>query len=293
MNRRRFLLSTTCGILAAKPTPAGAKPAPLDGEVGITTGSFVRHLSPTAQTGKLWLLDLPHLMRNDLDMRVIDLMTATLPSLDQRYCEQLRSAAEAAGCQLTNLKMNQPDVDLGSADTAVRAEAVRVYRDTIDAAATLGVRWVRPLPMKARPDLSVYAESYQMLIDYAGERGIGVLVENFGWMQGDPDAIPNFIAAVGPELKAQPDTGNWTTNEIRYIGLEKAFPYAVSCDFKARELAPDGSHALYDLKRCFDIGWKAGFRGPWCLEHFHADLTQLYHEMGLLRDQLRRWMKAA
>ena len=37
-----------------------------------------------------------------------------------------------------------------------------------------------------------------MLIDYAGERGIGVLVENFGWMQGDPDAIPNFIAAPKP-----------------------------------------------------------------------------------------------
>jgi len=68
---------------------------------------------------------------------------------------------------------------------------------------------------------------------------------------------------------------------------------AVSCDFKAGEIAADGSHAAYDLKRCFDIGWKAGFRGPWCFEHAHTDLTAQFRDFALLRDQLRRWIAAS
>ena len=49
----------------------------LAGELGVTTGSFVRHLAEKPQAGKLRLLDLPKLLRNEFDMRVIDLMTAT------------------------------------------------------------------------------------------------------------------------------------------------------------------------------------------------------------------------
>lgn len=290
MKRRAFFGSLVAGV--ALPI-RGSETHPLAGEIGVTTGSFMRHLSPTAAPGKLRLLDLPERMVGELDLRVIDLMTATLPSLDAAYCEKLRAEAERHGCLLTNLKMNQKGLDLGSPDEAVRAEALRVYKETIDSAAILGVRWVRPLPMTARPDLSVYADSYRELIDYAGERGIGVLVENFGWMMGDADAIPRLIDAVGPGLKSQPDTGNWANNEVRYVGLEKAFPHAVSCDFKARTLGPDGSHAEYDLKRCFDIGWQSGFRGPWCFEHFHDDLDRCFKEMALLRDMLRGWMREA
>jgi hypothetical protein len=281
MKRRRFL--------QALPLAAVAAPA-LPQELGVTTGSFMKHLSASAQPGKLRLLDLPRYMRDELDMRVIDLMTATLVSLEPKYLEQLRKAAADGGCVLTNLKMNQKGLDLATADEALRRESIAVYRRTIDAAALLGVRWVRPLPGPKAPDLKLLAQSYRELIDYAGAKGMGVLVENFGWMQGDAEAIPRIIRAVGPDLKAQPDTGNWT-EAARYDGLAKAFPFAASCDFKARELAADSTHTAYDLKRCFDLGWQAGFRGPWCFEHFHNDLAQLFREMAQLRDMLRRWMK--
>ncbi|MFO1484320.1 MAG: TIM barrel protein [Verrucomicrobiaceae bacterium] len=285
MKRRRFL--------QALPLTLAAAPAPeLKLELGITTGSFVRHLVETAQPGKLRLLDLPRIMRDELDMRVIDLMTATLVSLEPKYLEQLRQAAAHAGCVLTNLKMNQKGLDLAAADENLRRESIAVYRKTIDAAALLGVRWVRPLPGPNAPDLKLLVPSYRELIDYAGEKGIGVLIENFGWMQGDPDAIPNVIQAVGNDLNSQPDTGNWT-DAARYDGLTKAFPFAVSCDFKARDFDADGTHKAYDLKRCFDIGWQSAFRGPWCFEHFHNDLAQLFREMGVLRDMLRGWIKAS
>jgi hypothetical protein len=264
----------------------------LTGEIGITTGSFVRHLSETPQAGKLRLLDLPRIMRDEMDMRVIDLMSATLVSLEPAYLEQLRGAAEKAGCILTNLKMNLRDLDLGSEDEETRRHAIAEFKRTIDAAAILGVRWVRPLPGNRRPILATLAKSYRELIDHAASHGISLLVENFGWLSSDADAVPEMITAIGPGVAAQPDTGNWTDNEVLYAGLAKAFPLAVSCDFKFMALAENGSHAAYDLKRCFDIGWDAGFRGPWCFEHANADLADQLRNFRLMRDRLRGWIAA-
>jgi hypothetical protein len=295
-SRRRFLGSVITFVAAVpKWAKAGQQPATrvsLAGELGVTTGSFVRHLSVEPQAGKLRLLDLPKLLRNELDMRVIDLMTATLPSLEPDYLKRLRDAAEDAGCILTNLKMNQPGLNLGSPDPSERRRAIDEYERTIESAVLLGVRWVRPLPGSARPDLGVLAGSYRELINFAAPRDISLLIENYGWLAADANAIPSILQKVGPGLAAQPDTGNWSDNEVRYAGLAKAFPHAVSCDFKVRTLGPDGKHEDYDLKRCFDLGWDAGFRGPWCFEHFHDNLAALYRDLGTLRDQLRQWIAA-
>lgn len=293
--RRTFLgtaFGAAAGVILAPRTRGAAPAAALAGEIGITTGSFTRHLSPERTAGKLRLLDLPRLMRDELDMRVIDLMTATLVDLSPRYLDALRQAAADAGCALTNLKMNQPGLDLGHPDLAVRRHAITSYKFAMEAAARLGVRWVRPLPAARRPDYAVLAEGLRELIDYGGERGLGVLIENFGWLMDDPEAIPAIIRATGPALKAQPDTGNWT-DAARYEGLAKAFPFAVSCDFKAFELDAGGEHKRYDLRRCFQVGWDAGYRGPWFFEHFHAELPALVREMGVLRDRIRQWTREA
>ena len=292
MNRRAFLQSTAGAALAVRlANPArAAPPASLQGEVGITTGSFMRHLSPEAATGKLRLLDLPRIMRDELGMQVIDLMTATLVSLEPAYLDQLRTAAADAGCVLSNLKINFSQADLGQADPARRRAALTAVKGGFDAAARLGVRWVRPLPGVRRADLARLTESYRELCDYGDQRGLTVLVENIGWMKEDPAGVPDLIRSVGPVLRSQPDTGNWS-DAVRYEGLARAFPFALSCDFKAMTLAPDGTHAAYDLARCFELGWAAGFRGPWVIEHFHADLKELLREMALLRDQLRDWTR--
>ncbi len=110
-------------------------------------------------------------------------------------------------------------------------------------------------------------------------------------MESDPQSVPTLIKAIDRDVAATPDTGNWVNDEVRYAGLTAAFPDAVSCDFKARELGPNGEHSLYDLRRCFDIGWECGFRGPWCLEHAHSDRTRLFKDLTLLRDRLRGWMR--
>ena len=149
--RRAFLQSATAGTLAAAMPWAMAQEAvkariDLARKIGVTTGSFVKHLSKTRAEGKLRLLDLPKIMRDDLDLKVLDLMTATLPSWEPDYLDELKGKAAEAGCVITNLKLNQKDLDMASPDADTRKRALDEYRRSIDAAQRLGCRWVRPLP---------------------------------------------------------------------------------------------------------------------------------------------------
>jgi hypothetical protein len=100
---------------------------------------------------------------------------------------------------------------------------------------------------------------------YAETRGVQLLVENGGWLGSDPDAIPRMVKLIGRNVAPGPDTGNWQ-DEVRWEGLKNAFPGAVTCDFKVYELNEKREHTRYDIRRCFEIGWNAGFRGPWALE---------------------------
>jgi Xylose isomerase-like TIM barrel len=307
-SRREFLQSAAATLAASHELFADAKPkqpSSLAREVGITTSSLSGHLVPRPRRGKFTLLELPKILRDELDMRVIDLNTSTPASFEPRYLDKVRQAVADAKCVLTNLKLNQRGLDMSSREKAVREKALKEYERSIDAAARLGIKWARPLPLKNKPDMKLHVAAYQRLADYAARRGVQMLVENYGWMEDDPNSVAKLIKAVGGKVAAQdgaaathpdriaasPDTGNWKDNTIRYAGLAKTFPLAVTCDFKARQIGPKGEHKLYDLKRCFDIGWKAGFRGPWCLEHANRDRKSLFRELALLRDMLRGWMK--
>lgn len=297
--RRNFLKVAGCTIavgclretaIHADDPKKGNSANPLESQLGITTSSVGQQLSGRSNNGKFTLLELPRLLRDELDMRIIDLNTSSLASVDRAYLDHLRQAADDAGCVLTNLKMNQRDLDMNSPDRSVRDKALTEYKRSIDVAAHLKLEWARPLPRKELPNMEIHVASYRELCDYAAERNVQMLVENFGWMQADSDSVVKLIKAIGGNVAACPDTGNWDSDKIRYDGLAKTFPIAVTCDFKARALGANGEHELYDLKRCFDAGWQAGFRGPWCFEHAHADTKVLLRELGLLRDMLRGWM---
>ncbi len=300
ISRRRFLhagsgaLATSC--LGSVSLPADSKTKKqatnsLDEAIGVTTSSLTYQMSSQPKKGKMTLLELPNILRNELGMRVIDLNTSTLASTDKKYLDQVRAAADKAGCILTNLKMNQRNLDMNSVDKAIRNNALTIYKKSIDAASHLGLKWARPLPLAKRPDMKIHVASYRELCEYGAERNVQLLVENYGWMQNDPESVVKLVKAIGDNVAACPDTGNWDSESLRYAGLEKTFPIAVTCDFKARAMGPKGEHPLYHLKRCFEIGWNAGFRGPWCLEHANKDQKQLFQELVMLRDMLQGWMK--
>lgn len=278
--------------LLAFPALAAAERAPLAREIGITTATVAAHLRTAAQPGAFTVFELPRVLRDELDMRVIDLNTSTLPSQQPADLDRLRNEADKAGCVLTNLKINRRDIDLASPDVAVRRHSIAEYKRAIDAAARLGCRWARPLALDQKPNLDLYIAGYRELAEHAASQGVTMLVENWAWLQDDPDAIPRIIRTADCGLAASPDIGNWTGDAVRWEGLRKTFPLAATCDFKFFELTAGGRHERYDLERCFRIGWEAGFAGPWCFEHVNQDRKALFAELGLIRDRLRGWMAA-
>lgn len=288
ITRRELLAIGAAGLVARPAASQASATTPLEREVGITTGSFSPQLRENP--ARFQLPELLKVVRDELDVRVVDVYTPSLSSFEPVYLDGVRSAAERAGCILTNLKLNQAGLEIASRDEALRERSLAEYERSIDAAARLGMRWVRPLPGRTQGDRKLVVDGYHRLMEYGQRRGIKLLVENFGWMQSDPEAVVTLLDAIGGNIAASPDTGNWQNNEVRYAGLAKTFPRAVTCDFKAFAIAPGGEHKAYDLKRCFTIGWDAGFRGPWCLEHGNPDTQQLFSELRLLRDQLQRLM---
>ena len=305
LSRREVLRLSGAAVAAAtvvaRPSIVNAahqtvRQSDLDGAIGIVSASAAAQLTTVAKKGRFTLLELPQIMREELDLTVIDLNTSSFPDfalVDEKYSERLRTVADRFGCVLTNLKMNQRGIDMNSPQKDVRQQALAEYKRSINIASSLGCRWARPLPQPQKPDMTIHVASYRELCDYAADRDVTMLVENFGWMQNDPDSVPSLLNAIGHNISAGVDTGNWSDNDVRYTGLARAFPLAATCDFKARKLGPDGEHKEYDLQRCFDIAWNAGFRGPWALEHGNADAQAFFSEIKLLRDMLRKWTSEA
>jgi hypothetical protein len=291
LNRRQFLIGGTV-VLAGSTSLTARNLKPIRSEVGLVAATLAAHQSHR-RTGGMQLKEIPKWVKEELGIRVLDMNTMNFPKLDLQAAESLRTAAERHGCVLTNLKLNQRGLDPGNADKKTRDRAVTEYLRSIDLAAAMGMRWVRPLPTAKPPVRRHLIDSFRRLAKFGQKRKVTVLVENFGWMQNDPNSVVDFIQEADCGLAASPDTGNWSNNEVRYPGLKKTFPLAATCDFKAKTLGPKGEHNSYDLQRCFDIGWQSGYRGAWCIEHGNADLKKLRTELLLVKAMLEKWIAKA
>ena len=302
MDRRRFLATgvALAGAAAVRSRAAVPRNAAWAGEVGITTSSVFRQMTKGATDRYFDLFELPKVMRDELGMKIIDINTGTLDTRDPALLDRFRKAVEDAGCVVTNLKVNmtklgiklQEEMPIEHTDAPIRAKAIEGYREWIVAAHRIGARWLRPIASLQRPDMTPLIESLAKLADLTDPLGMTIVLENGGWIQSDPDAIPGLVKALRGRIAATPDIGSWEKSVLE-AGLTRAFPHAVSCDFKVGKLGPAGEHAAYDLRRCFELGWQAGFRGPWCIEHGGGNTQELFRELRWIRDQLKQWMREA
>jgi hypothetical protein len=256
----------------------------LAGVIGITTGGALESLR---KVGGVDLPSLPTYVRDRLGMELIDVNTRWTESRSKSELLEIRKRAESLGCYFSNLKVNHAFGDLYSPNTAEKNKALDAGKQLIGVAKSLGTRWIRfTVPERNAND----PYSHRELAKHAKDQGIQLLVENSGWMFGHANAIAQIVSAIGDNVASCPDTGNWDTNALRSEGLRSSFPGAASCDFKVFELDEKRNHARYDLKDCFDIGWNAGFRGPWVIEFIKEDPTGIEEEIVFVRDMLLSWI---
>lgn len=295
MDRRNFLFGNAAAVIAGVAAFQNyvlsdeSSRLSLDSMIGITTGG----LDFQRINRILTAFTLPAFMRDELGMQLIDFNTRWLTSYEPGYVERVRMAADAADCLFSNLKVNHKFGDLYSPDSNERKLAMANACEQVEVAEMLGARWIRfPVREISSTDAPSKVSAHRELALVAEERGVQLLVENGGWLKSEPDSIQRVVKAIGHNVAAGPDTGNWD-DDIRFEALKKSFPNAVTCDFKVYDLDENNHHAKYDIRRCFDIGRKAGFRGPWAIEHWNADTNAYVRETTWLRDQLAKWMAAS
>lgn len=286
--------------VAGPASRSGREDRDFRGEIGITTGGF----DSQRERGEMTLENLPRFLNGELGMSLIDVNSRWFTSFEHSYVDACRELAVASGCHYSLLKVNHQFGDLYADDAAQAAAAMDQARRMVDVAGWLGARWIRfTLPEKR----TLFGElpKHRELLDYAAAKSVQMVVENGGWMRTRADSIELGVKALNSSgeavdegaadpsralAAAAPDTGNWD-DSVREEGLAKSFPGAVSCDFKVFDLNAEGEHEKYDIRRCFDIGWQAGYRGPWLLEHWNQDTSALVRDLLLLRDKLRTWMR--
>ena len=142
LNRRQFLRLGFASFASPALVHAATRAdrhAPLPDSVGINIGSFNRHSQAPDPSQRIDPYDIPQMMREELDVRVIDMLHSTLNTQDRAALDKFRARAERAGCVVSNVKINIRD-PFGSDDVAAQRRGLDDYKSWIDVAAILGAR---------------------------------------------------------------------------------------------------------------------------------------------------------
>ena len=46
----------------------------------------------------------------------------------------------------------------------------------------------------------------------------------------------------------------------------------------------------FALAAMIDMGWRAGFHGPWCIEQLNKDSREIFRQLRWLKSQLDAWI---
>ncbi|WP_224391231.1 sugar phosphate isomerase/epimerase [Pseudonocardia sp. ICBG1293] len=180
-----------------------------------------------------------------------DFEAAHLPvaALDAAVVDATRATMDEHALEISALAYYENNLH---PDRARRAEIHEHLRSTIDAAAVLGVPYAGTFigrdPARSVPDNMREAERVMApLVEYAGERGVLLVIENCVMEGWHPDGYPGNIA-YSPELwEWMFSLGlylNWDPSHLMWIGidpLETILPYAdriVHAQAKDIELDP-------------------------------------------------------
>ena len=123
-------------------------------------------------------------------------------------------------------------------DSARLLKLASDLKTEVDKTVVVKVRNADSLPVKERPVMEAFVAAYRELADYAGQRGVQMLVENYGWMDAEmmlkgsahKDKFPAFINA----MEQAPWIAKNFLDKGRPLFNEKAYKLLVNSGHKER-----------------------------------------------------------
>jgi len=160
--------------------------------------------------------------------------------------------------------------DIGDADIKKRKKALATYKYWVDIAQKLGCKAMRnvcgefiTIPHKEK--LTYAIEGVKELGDYAGNKGLDLLIENHNGYSFDPEWMIDLMENVNlKNVGVLGDFTNWTLERNPntfypdpYKGIELLSPYIKAVSAKSEAFSSSGEETTTDYKKMFKILQKA------------------------------------
>ena len=246
MDRRSFigkgLAAGAAGMMAPHMLGADREPdhpqATHSGEPvkdGISLAQW--SLEQEIRDGKWTTLDFPRVAREDFGLNGIEFVNTLFEVPHMNYLNDLRANADTYGVTMV-LIMVDAEGDPCSPESKVRKQYGINHRKWIDIAAYLGCTSIRTncrgqADQDAGEALKWAADAYGMLLSYAEEAGINVLIENHGGFSNDPEWMTKLFTLVNhPLFGSYPDWRQPGPEFDNLAYLQKMLPFAKGMSYR-------------------------------------------------------------
>ncbi|MFP4622524.1 MAG: sugar phosphate isomerase/epimerase family protein [Bacteroidales bacterium] len=264
MRRREFInKSLTLGAMSmlAPSVLASSKsqvtPINSKDDISIAQWALVNEI----RKGEWKTLDFPKVAREDFDINGIEFVNTLFEVPHVRYLNQLKQNAEDHGVEMV-LIMVDAEGEPCSADKKMRKQFEVNHRKWIDIAHYLGCHSIRT-NCRGKEDysgedaLKWAAESYNMLLEYAIDANVGVVIENHGGFSDNADWMVSLIEKVNNlYFGSYPD---WRNPDVEYDNVEyvrKMTPYAKGMSYRNQ---PTEELSAKMIKMVKDLGYSGWF----------------------------------
>lgn len=189
------------------------------------------------RAGKWRTTDFAKIAREDFGLNGIEYVNTLFEVPTEEYLKALKK--NAADHNVTSVLIMVDDEGDGCSSTAEGRRQFEInHRKWIDAAHYLGCTTIRtncrgPENVNKTEALKWAVESYNMLLEYAIQAKISVVIENHGGVSNDPD----FMVALMKEVDnlyfgTYPDWREPSNEFDNYTYLEKTLPYARGMSYR-------------------------------------------------------------
>lgn len=216
------------------------------------------------RAGKWKTLDFPRVAREDFDINGIEFVNTLFESPTEDYLKRLKKNAEDHGVTMILIMCDAEGDGCAPTKEGRRQFAIN-HRKWIDIAHYLGCHAIRtncrgPENVNKDEALKYAAEAYNMLLEYAMQAKVSVLIENHGGLSNDADWMVALMKEVDNlYFGTYPDWREPSKDFDNYEYLRKTLPYAQGMSYR-NQPTEELTANMIKLSR------EAGYRGWYGIE---------------------------
>ncbi len=263
-SRREFIEKTAmigaAGLVVpalSKNNAALATPRMTYDDISLAEWALVNEI----REGKWKNLDFPRIAREDFGLNGIEFVNTLFEVPTANYLNQLKKNAEDQGVSMI-LIMVDAEGDGCEPTKELRKQFAVNHHKWIDIAHYLGCHAIRtncrgPRDADKEEALKWAADSYHMLLEYATQANISVLIENHGGLSNDPGWMMNLFKAVDNlYFGSYPDWRRPSDDFDNIDYLEKMLPWAGGMSYRNQ---PTEELTAKMINMCRDAGYKGWY----------------------------------